>query len=682
MIDKLTSINPRVRTLLWVLVVIGMLCAIPLTIERVQIERSAKQVEFLLDHQDLVRVASFHAHPQSYLKEQYERIKEAGISSLAVFESNLIDLEAQRRIQLFSSYEASLLMEDVMPVDENFTYVLFTDERSHEAIRPIIEREFERRGIAVRPWSFEDIPGLVIEAAYHETVIYPMEPDPLTIEELREHGFRVAVRLSDNRPLTVQEAEELLERLSAQGVRWIVFAGPQVMGWGDGTEPQRLQGIAEAMKENNIGFAIIELMNRPQTGIAHLAYHTDYNVIRLHSISEAESFQSSSRLADRIALAVKDRNIRMIYLNIDAQRDLSRAVLKDSLENVLTSIEGENGAAARIVKAGYELGQAEPFVNQRMSMHRIFKLGTVVGGVALTALMAGLFLPPLLLPIFVIGLLGSAGLYVLNSSLLLQALALTAAISAPVLAAAYAMRRLQFEKEKFAAGQSAGVSRTAAIGQSIKVFLIASALSLVGAVYVFGLLNTITYMLVIEQFRGVSLLHLAPIALAGVYYLFYLDQANTLQTHLDKLKTLFMSNIKLGYVFLFGLFGAVIMYYLSRTGNAGQASAIEMMFRAALEDVLGIRPRIKEFLIGHPLFLLGLFVSIRFRFGIFLLIPAVIGQLSMVDTFAHIHTPLWISAVRVLYGLGFGIIIGIAAILLCEIAVRSWNKWVVPRRAS
>lgn len=682
MINRLIRMNPKVRKFLWLMVIIGMISSIPLAIERVQMEQSSKKVELVLDYQDLIRVATFDPHPNSFLQDQYERLKAAGIHSMAVYESNLADFEAQRRIQLYTSYEASLLKETVQPVDENFTYLLFTDDRSKELIGPIIEREFERRNITVRPWTFQNQSGLVIEAAYHEAVMYPMDPDPLTIAELRENGFQIVVRLSDNRPLEMDEITAMLQRLSEQGVRWIIYAGNQVLGWEQGsTNREYLQTIAHAMNEYNIGFAIIELLNSPQQGVAPMAYYTDYNAVRLHSITEAETFQSSTRLADRILLAVKERDIRMVYLNLDVQRDSSKAVLKNSLENVLSSLEGENGAVARIAEAGFELGTAEPFQNTQIVLHRVWKLITVLGGIALTALMLGQFLPPFIVPIFMIGLLGSAGLYVLDATLLLQALALTTAISSPVLAAIVAMRRLQQVKDEKKASAKQ-MSRIEALANSLKMFVTITAISLIGAVYVVGLLNTIPYLLVIEQFRGVSLLHLAPIVLAGLYYVFYLDNHLTWDTYFNKLKSLFMSNIKLGYVILFGLFGVVIMYYLSRTGNSGQTTELEMMLRSTLEDVLGIRPRTKEFLIGHPLFIFGLYVAFRYRFGIFLFIPAVIGQLSMVDTFAHIHTPLWISAIRVLYGISFGIVIGIIGIAIWELAVRSWQKWITPRSAS
>ncbi|WP_221413081.1 DUF5693 family protein, partial [Peribacillus simplex] len=88
----------------------------------------------------------------------------------------------------------------------------------------------------------------------------------------------------------------------------------------------------------------------------------------------------------------------------------------------------------------------------------------------------------------------------------------------------------------------------------------------------------------------------------------------------------------------------------------------EMAFRSFLENTFGVRPRNKEFLLAHPMMVLGVFLSFKYRHAVYLLIIGVMGQLSMVGTFTHIHTPIYISAIRVVLGLGLGLIIGLIAI--------------------
>lgn len=99
-----------------------------------------------------------------------------------------------------------------------------------------------------------------------------------------------------------------------------------------------------------------------------------------------------------------------------------------------------------------------------------------------------------------------------------------------------------------------------------------------------------------------------------------------------------------------------------------------MVMRTFLENTFHVRPRNKEIAM-HPLFLLGIFLSIRYRNAVYIMIFAVIGQLSMVDTFAHIHSPMKISLARDLLGLGIGFILGLIAIVVWQIAEGCWKKW-------
>ena len=98
--------------------------------------------------------------------------------------------------------------------------------------------------------------------------------------------------------------------------------------------------------------------------------------------------------------------------------------------------------------------------------------------------------------------------------------------------------------------------------------------------------------------------------------------------------------------------------------------------RNFLNDVMGVRPRSKEFLIGYPLTL------VMFYFGAtrgkwFLSIPAVIGQVSLVNTYAHIHTALIMSLRRSLNGLVLGIVLGVVAIIVIELLLKLYKKYIV-----
>ena len=78
------------------------------------------------------------------------------------------------------------------------------------------------------------------------------------------------------------------------------------------------------------------------------------------------------------------------------------------------------------------------------------------------------------------------------------------------------------------------------------------------------------------------------------------------------------------------------------------------------------RPRSKEFLIGHPAFLLAAMAIYQQwpRLAQFLLIvAATLAQGSLVETFAHLRTPVLMSTIRGLDGLLLGAVIGAAAVV-------------------
>jgi hypothetical protein len=178
----------------------------------------------------------------------------------------------------------------------------------------------------------------------------------------------------------------------------------------------------------------------------------------------------------------------------------------------------------------------------------------------------------------------------------------------------------------------------------------------------------------LQQFRGVSALHIVPIVLTGLFLLFYLGVPNWAERK-AKVRRVLATKISILWVIIAAVLTGIGMYYLSRTGNEGQASAVERMFRSFLEETLKVRPRTKEFLIAHPLFILGAYLCCRYRWPILLIFVGVIGQLSIVDTFAHLHTPVVISLIRAAYGIVFGIVIGLVLIVCWEFVARSWQGW-------
>ncbi|WP_150270557.1 DUF5693 family protein [Paenibacillus tepidiphilus] len=664
--------NTASRKWLWILVVLGVIAALPVVYDRLQTEKSSKTVEFVFDYRDLVEVASYRSNPQDYISEQLDRLKEAGVQSMAIYENTLEDFRKARRLMIWGAADIANLTDNVIPENENYTYVLFTSTENSSALAPIIREAFAGLNISTESWSFRGQQGLIIQTPLEDATLKPLQPDPITLEMLHDKGFNIVPRLVDSLPYNQEAITKLLDRYEELGVKRILFEGESVKGFNDNADLNSVEAFAELLKERGMGLAAIENIKAQQKGFAKLAYLLDYDVTRLYSLSENDSNLSPEVISDRFALATKDRNIRMLYLNTIPLRDTSKAQVTDSLDNLITSLSGPDGAVAKIEDNGFTLGQATAFEVVDSSFQRYFKLGAVVGAVSMVALLISYFIPWLTLPAWVLGLVGSAGLIVLKPTLFEQALALAVAISAPTVAMVLAVRKINEQGPPLgaAARSYTAMSPRRRLVHSLVLYVKTALISLSAVPFVIALLNNITYALVLNQFRGVSLLHLAPIALTGIYVLLYRGEFA-----FNKTGKLLRTPITLAMVVAAVVVAAVGWYYLKRTGNSGSASALEMSFRSFLENTVHVRPRNKEFLLAHPLFILGAFMAYKYRNAAFILIIAVIGQLSMVDTFAHIHSPVLISLVRGLLGLGLGLIIGLVAVGVWQIAEGCWKRW-------
>ena len=115
-----------------------------------------------------------------------------------------------------------------------------------------------------------------------------------------------------------------------------------------------------------------------------------------------------------------------------------------------------------------------------------------------------------------------------------------------------------------------------------------------------------------------------------------------------------------------GVLGAAGLIYIVRTGNTSVlpvgVPAWEQAMRSILERLLPVRPRTKEFLLGHPAFVIA--AALCWAGDRIALLPlaalALIGQISLVNTFAHLHTPIAVTITRVSVGAGLGLAIGLA----------------------
>jgi len=209
------------------------------------------------------------------------------------------------------------------------------------------------------------------------------------------------------------------------------------------------------------------------------------------------------------------------------------------------------------------------------------------------------------------------------------------------------------------------LSRGKSLLKALVQLLLMSVLTVFGAIIMSALLSETAFMLKLDGFVGVKVAHIIPLGL--VPFILWLREQDWFGLMSGTVK----SNVKFWQLGVSLALLAGLALYILRTGNDNPEAVmdIELQARQMLGDWLGVRPRTTEFLIGHPLMLVMLYYG--YRFNMFpLLMMGLMGQVSLINTYAHIHTPIVISLLRSAHGLWLGAAIGIVIIVIIELILR------------
>ena len=140
-------------------------------------------------------------------------------------------MKESRRIEVYNSRDAAALTQTLGDPNENFTYVLFADSAAQQKLEPLIQKTFADLKVGIKPWSFKNRNGLIIQMSMDDALIKGMDPDPMTLQMLKDQGFQIVVRLSNRRPFVTNEMDRLLKQLHDIGVKRIIVDGNEVPGY-------------------------------------------------------------------------------------------------------------------------------------------------------------------------------------------------------------------------------------------------------------------------------------------------------------------------------------------------------------------------------------------------------------------------------------------------------------------
>ncbi len=447
--------------------------------------------------------------------------------------------------------------------------------------------------------------------------------DPIQIAQVRAGGKPIVARLFNPQGVSPLALRGSLMLVREQGASLVIFAGDQVLGYRRG-----VVATAQTMQANALRFGAIEFAK--QMGASELMQRMPTNTVRVHSISAADALTlSPQEIVERLERAAQERNIRVLYLRVaGADTVLLREILKQLGE--------------RLARIGYPLreGGARPFAPLQPPLALFPLMGLGVG--VLIGWVVSQFST-----LRAYGTVTTLAMGVLLALLCLhptgrKLVALAAALAFPTvgLVALVALRTAPL------------------LGLLVMPF----AWSLLGALHIVGLLGETPYLIKAEQFVGVKVAHALPLLIVlAVYAAYGAGRWDFWRAWLAR--PVLWGQIALALVIL-----AAVGLMLIRTGNEAPSAVPEweLRLRALLERVMDVRPRTKEFLIGHPALVLavGMLASGRIAWLPLMMFLATIGQVSIVNTFCHLHSPLVVSLQRVGWGIAIGVGLGLGLLWL------------------
>ena len=633
------------RAALAAVIAVALVAAVFLAVQRVQLERDFRDVEMTVLYDEAAYLARVEG------KDTVETLRELGgfgVTSVFFKEPTLGDLVAAGRLTLVSGAQLDLhypsLAGRMGPVDPTLTYIV-CDEDAYGDVGPYLEARINAGTVpaeAGEPYVLTtDVPFSLLKDL--GTGFSRRE-----INEVNAAGLNVVLQVRTWNGVTGEGIRALATVLEAvPGLSILTFNDPAVPGY---------PGITWllARELDRVGAPVAEIEFFPQAGLKQVGTHTSGGLMMMHTIPTEEMPKYTIRRAiDRYVLAATERNARLLLVRMFLQPE--QTDLWQQNTGLLKNI------AQRLEHNGLHLATASSLPPHQPAKALVFVvgLGVIAGGMLLwerfVAGRSALYLG--LAAALLWAFLALSG----GSNAALKMMALAAVIIFPTLAVI-----TQVSPQK------------TGIGLATVMLLKTSTISLIGAALMVGLLSDAGFLMKLDQFSGVKLAFLVPLVLVGLVFAF--KPGGPAGSWLHQVRTLLDKPILMKYAVAAALIGAVGLVYLLRTGNEATMliSPLELKIRAFLDQALAVRPRTKEFLLGHPFMLLLFYLGYRDVRYMPLLLLGTIGQISLVNTFAHLHTPLLISLLRAGHGLWLGVLVGLVLVLAWWLGVRIYRATVPP----
>ena len=714
------SILKRNRVLA-VIALIGLLASLVPLISRVQAEESNKYYDIVLDYNSMRSMARQSSQSED---EWIDLFKSLGVDKVALSEASALNLHDNAAIPVHAmtvkKAAESYGWEDQYPAEvaqwlrestDVSDAIIWTETAaSYEWIL----NAFEAR--------FEDFEAKTYLEGEHGFIFIQQQKNgmkgeklldlrlgiwPDTVELFERHGYQIIPRSVTEKNMNgTKFAEAYIEVLKHFNAPYFMNNGDELVGYED---DESLELLTQYLNESGASVAMMEQndqsLNLTWPGIEDLLDETGYHGVRvfnewayIQNRYQYCGYEGPEEITNTFFRAIAERNCKIIYLKmiLEPDNDVSWDADEKEWTYVTDPADYEKMLSdldARLAPLGYTRGTVPAMELKTPST--ALRLVQSIGTAALLVLLFDLFFRigarwrTILLAL---GVLGFAALSVLKPSLFRLLLSMSGGIVMPSLAAVGLCRELM-EKRKSEPYLRFGKLLGYTLGVSALTILTAFCGSLLAT----AALSQLSYMIEMELYRGVKIMQLIPIGLFILAYLVVyayeetgarkavlahtgtrgekgrIKRFNTYFAELMKTPMQlgwFLAVVVIAVAAVFMLL--VFVYYIYRTGNSTTTSETELAFRNFLENALIARPRTKEMIIGWPMLMLFIwslrrgmkFLPMVFGMGMS------IGLVSVVNTFLHIRTPFLLSLLRTGWGVLFGLLIGLAAVVIAELVYR------------
>lgn len=708
------------KNLIFIILIITMLIATGTSVvNRINVEKEAKSVEFVLDYTEFKAMADQSEYDFDWWLSHF---KSLGVASVALNEETIYslikegkELEAEILINLkkdtlwelrypksFVNYIKAddydkndvvvalqdedlleMIMNGLSKYPDDF-YTLFEGEDSYAILLDGVYNELRYSPITTEVNIYGKDVLQIQRIVDSEVLHYGLGFDPEKVSAIQKSGLNAHLRPLNSKRFSEVLLEGYFNALETYNIdpTLIIFAGKEVIGY-----PNALIELNDWMTENQVAPVLIETTvqrsNIEQEGLVALVDNVDYQAVRLLPIVDylqqrykAYNYEGGEEIENTIFRGVIERNIRLVYM---------RPFKWNNVEFVTNPEEYQASferLSDRFSEHGITIGQISfmPYKSES-------NLSAVLVGLGLISLLIFAARFYLKLPLWleyagliVGGLLIYAALIV-APNLGRQLLALVAGLTISTIGA---LILVEFARERYLDRQ---IFKTRMILLKSMIFaIVMGLLAMSGGLMIGGLLSHSKYLLEIDYFRGVKISEMLPLAMFVFFYLLKFgfkrsaDEIRKQELLTKDLWRMVNSSIKISYVLLGGIGAAVLYVYIARSGHETtvQPSNIEMILRNFLELKLIARPRTKEFLMAVPAVMTFVYVVYKGYKPLipFVGIPATILFTSIINTFCHLRSPIYLSVSRTLLGIGMGVIIGLIALVIYEIIERLVKRFL------